>query len=274
MNQVKQVIGYLPDEKPNAWKLLLYALQQVIVMFPATIAVALITGFQVSTTIFASGLATLCFIMISGRKIPLYYGSSFSYLTAVIGLMTSQSIMGKLSPEALTQLQSWLDKSTSVMPGEAIAYAQFGIIASGLISIIAGLIVRFSGKDAVEKVLPPTITGSIAMIIGLTLAGNAPGRCGSRHGGWCGGDRCAGQRMGLGCITDYTAVDNTVLALSERFSEPAATAAGRCCWLPDCGCYFLGRRCRLQSVQDNSQGSVGRVPLVCGADRGACIHPA
>ncbi len=41
------------------WKLLLYAIQQFIVMFPATVTVALITGFHVSTTIFASGLATL-----------------------------------------------------------------------------------------------------------------------------------------------------------------------------------------------------------------------
>jgi len=172
MNKV-QTIGYLPDERPPFWKLLLYAIQQVIVMFPATIAVALITGFQVSTTIFASGLATLCFILITGKKIPLYYGSSFSYLTAVIGLMTSQSIIDKLSPEAVTQLNNWLAKTTSVMPGEAIAYAQFGIIASGLISIAAGLIVRVSGKNGVEKVLPPSITGSIAMVIGLTLAGNA-----------------------------------------------------------------------------------------------------
>jgi uracil permease len=171
--KVKGILGYLPDERPPFFKLLLYALQQVIVMFPATIAVALITGFQVSTTIFASGLATLCFILISGKKIPLYYGSSFSYLTAVISLMTSQAITAKLSPEALTQLNGWLGKTTSVMPGEAIAYAQFGIIASGLVSIVAGLIVRFSGKGGVDKVLPPTITGSIAMIIGLTLAGNA-----------------------------------------------------------------------------------------------------
>ncbi len=169
------VIGYLPDERPPALKLLLYALQQVIVMFPATIAVALITGFQVSTTIFASGLATLCFILISGKKIPLYYGSSFSYLTAVISLMTSEAITSKLSPEALTQLTNWLNKTTPVMPGEAIAYAQFGIIMSGFVSIIAGLIVRVSGKNGVEKVLPATITGSIAMVIGLTLAGNAIG---------------------------------------------------------------------------------------------------
>ena len=68
----KEVIGYLPDEKPAPLKLLLYAIQQVIVMFPATIAVALITGFQVSTTLFASGLATICFVFISGKKIPMY----------------------------------------------------------------------------------------------------------------------------------------------------------------------------------------------------------
>ena len=86
----KRKIGYLPDEKPPVGKLLLYALQQVIVMFPATIAVALITGFQVSTTIFASGLATLCFTFITGRKPPLYYGSSFAYLSAISGLIAAQ----------------------------------------------------------------------------------------------------------------------------------------------------------------------------------------
>lgn len=173
MSTKQQSLGYLPDETPPFGKLFLYALQQVIVMFPATVAVALITGFQVSTTIFASGIATICFILITKRQIPLYYGSSFSYLTAVISLMTSESITSKLSPESLTQLNAWLNGATSVMPGEAISYAQFGIIMSGFISIAAGLLIRFFGKNAVEKILPPTITGPIAMIIGLTLAGNA-----------------------------------------------------------------------------------------------------
>ncbi|MEA4899084.1 uracil-xanthine permease family protein [Bacillota bacterium Meth-B3] len=166
-------LGYLPDERPPFLKLLLYALQQVVVMFPATVAVALITGFQVSTTIFASGLATLCFILITGRKIPLYYGSSFAYLNAVSSLMATEAITQKLSPEALAQLNAWSSHLTSVLPGEAIAYAQFGIIMSGLVSIAAGLAIRFFGRNAIEKILPPSITGSIAMIIGLTLAGNA-----------------------------------------------------------------------------------------------------
>ena len=149
-------IGYLPDERPPIWKLLLYAIQQVIVMFPATVAVALITGFHISTTIFASGLATICFLLITGRQIPLYYGSSFSYIAAIAGLMASESLAGATL-------------------NEKISVAQFGIIMSGLVSIAAGLIVKRFGKDSIEKILPATITGPVAMVIGLTLAGNALG---------------------------------------------------------------------------------------------------
>ena len=157
--KTNQAVGYLPDEKPVAWKLLLYAIQQVIVMFPATVTVALITGFQVSTTIFASGLATIFFILITGKKIPLYYGSSFAYLTAIASMCAAEGF----------------EKVDGILPVEAIQYAQFGIILSGIISIVAGLIVRFCGRNAVEKILPPSITGPVAMIIGLTLAGNALG---------------------------------------------------------------------------------------------------
>lgn len=173
MQKARTVVGYLPDERPPFWKLLFYAIQQVIVMFPATVAVALITGFQVSTTIFASGLATLCFILITGRQIPLYYGSSFSYLTAITGLMTSEAIKTMVSPETLEKLEAWKQGTTSILPAEAISYAQFGIIMSGLISIAAGFLVRAFGSAAVEKILPPSITGPVAMIIGLTLAGTA-----------------------------------------------------------------------------------------------------
>ncbi len=156
-NEKQIAAGYLPDERPPFIKLLLYAIQQVIVMFPATVTVALITGFQVSTTIFASGLATLCFILITGRKIPLYYGSSFAYLTAISSMCAAEGFT----------------KVNGILPAEAIQYAQFGIILSGIISIIAGIIVRFCGRRVIEKILPASITGPIAMIIGITLAGNA-----------------------------------------------------------------------------------------------------
>ena len=123
MKKNQQVIGYLPDEKPPLLKLLLYALQQVIVMFPATVAVAIITGFHISTTIFASGLATLCFILITRGSLPLYYGSSFSYVAAIGSLMASEALAG-------------------YSLNEKISIAQFGIIMSGLVSIVAGLIIK------------------------------------------------------------------------------------------------------------------------------------
>ena len=56
---------------------------------------------------------------------------------------------------------------------DKIAIAQFGIVMSGLVSIAAGIIVKKLGRGAIEKLLPATITGPVAMVIGLTLAGNA-----------------------------------------------------------------------------------------------------
>ena len=154
MSQQNQTVGYLPDERPPFIPLILFALQQIVVMFPATVLVALITGFHVSTTIFASGLATLAFILITGRKIPLYYGSSFSYIAAIASIMSAEAF-------------------ATYSLNEKISVAQFGIVMSGFVSIIAGLIIKRCGKATIDKVLPPTVTGSISIIIGLSLAGNA-----------------------------------------------------------------------------------------------------
>lgn len=146
-------LGYLPDESPSLGKLILFAFQQVLVMFPATVTVALLTGFHVSTTIFASGLATLCFLFITKGKIPLYYGSSFSYITAIVGI--TGATFGQTVSDQL------------------IGQAQFGIICSGLVSIAAGLVVKRFGMEKIEKVLPATVTGSIALVIGISLAGTS-----------------------------------------------------------------------------------------------------
>lgn len=154
MSSKKQPVGYLPDERPPIVELIFFALQQIVVMFPATVLVALITGFHVSTTIFASGLSTLCFILITGRKIPLYYGSSFSYIAAIASIMGAEQF-------------------SSLSLNDKISIAQFGIVMSGFVSIIAGLLIKRTGQKTIDKILPPTVTGSIAIIIGLSLAKNA-----------------------------------------------------------------------------------------------------
>ena len=147
--------GLLPDEAPSLGKLILFALQQFIVMFPATVLVALLTGFHVSTTVFASGFASLCFILVTGGKIPLYYGSSFSYLAAVMSI--TQVKFGTIAPDAL------------------IGQAQFGIILSGFVSMFVGFLVIKVGMERINKILPAPVTGSIAIVIGIALAGVALG---------------------------------------------------------------------------------------------------
>lgn len=166
MNKDIAAIGYLPDEKPSLGKALMFALQQFLVMLPATVlAVIIMNGtkgangpyfpmgiYSIPAAIIASGFATICFLLITKGKIPLYYGSSFSYIPAV-GI-----ILGAASGRA--------DGVTTL---GAILIAS---IISGCMSIGAGLLIKKFGKEQIDKILPGHITGMIAMIIGLSLAGN------------------------------------------------------------------------------------------------------
>ena len=78
MNKNHQTIGYLPDETPSLPKLLLYALQQVIVMFPATVA-GHYHRFSSQQQSLPADLRP-CVSSYYRKKDPLYYGSSFLML--------------------------------------------------------------------------------------------------------------------------------------------------------------------------------------------------
>lgn len=154
-----RLMGYLPDDTPPPGKLLIFALQQVIVMFPATVLVAILTKFDIGVTLAASGFATLGFLLITGKRIPLYYGSSFSYIAAVggvVAIVEGLALKNGASAAAAHEL--------------GIRSAQAGIVASGLVSIAAGFLIRNFGRKVINRFLPPVITGSVAVIIGLSLA--------------------------------------------------------------------------------------------------------
>lgn len=159
MSQKNGVVGYLPDEKPSIGKTIVFAIQQFLVMLPATVVAALLMKFNIPTAIFASGVATLVFLFFTKGRIPLYYGSSFSYIPAV-------SIVGGTFMGEAFQDATLIDKSL-------MGPIQIAIMLSGLISILAGFVVNKFGQDKVDKFLPATVTGPVAAIIGLSLAGNA-----------------------------------------------------------------------------------------------------
>lgn len=155
------VTGYLPDDKPSFGKALVFALQQFLVMLPATIlAVVIMNGeglelYSIPAAVMASGVATLCFLFMTKGKIPLYYGSSFSYIPAV-------SII----------VSHYIELGTEPNVKAVFGAIMIASIISGLMSIGAGLLIKKIGLEKVEKILPGHITGMIAMIIGLSLANN------------------------------------------------------------------------------------------------------
>jgi uracil permease len=154
-------MGYLPNDWPPFGQLVLLGLQHVLTMFPATVFVAAFCGFHVQTVLFASGISTIVALTLSkwgiGKFIPLFYGSSFSYIAAYLG------IVGGLPTFA------------EPVSDELIGTMQAGILATGILNIIIGLIIRAVGKATIDKILPPVVTGSVAAIIGFGLAFAAVG---------------------------------------------------------------------------------------------------
>ena len=51
--------------------------------------------------------------------------------------------------------------------------AQVGILGTAVVEILIGLLIQRVGKAALDRILPPIITGSVAIVIGIALAGTA-----------------------------------------------------------------------------------------------------
>jgi uracil permease len=160
MATTSKVMGYLPQDTPPFGRMLLLGFQHVLTMFPATVLCALLMHFDVSTVLTITGLGTI--VALLGSKfsintyIPLYYGSSFSYIAAVT------AIIGVLEPDLAFG---------AVASPRSISIVTAGFIVTGILNILIGLLIRATGgKKGLDKVLPAEVTGSVAIIIGIGLA--------------------------------------------------------------------------------------------------------
>jgi uracil permease len=163
---VKKLVGYLPPDAPPWGAMLSLGFQQVLTMFPATVLVAILTKFDVGVTLMASGIGTIVALLVSGRRIPLYYGSSFSYITVVV---TAMSLYAK---------DCFNDPAQFYCP-EGVKIVQVGILGTAVFEILVGFLIMRIGKENLDKVLPPIITGSVAIVIGIALAGAALNEAGA-----------------------------------------------------------------------------------------------
>ena len=135
-----------PGERLSWPRTIGLGLQHIAAMFGATFLVPIITGFPPSTTLLFSGIGTLLFLVITKNRVPSYLGSSFAFLGPIAAAKAG---------------------------GDDIASALGGIVATGVILMVIGLIVNQVGIGWIEKIMPPVVTGAIVMIIGLNLAGVA-----------------------------------------------------------------------------------------------------
>lgn len=133
------------DERLSWPRTVGFGLQHIAAMFGATFLVPIITGLPPTTTLFFSGIGTLLFLIITQNRVPSYLGSSFAFLAPI---------------------------AAAVSKG-GMAQALGGVVATGIILAVIGLIVRAAGISWINWLLPPIVTGTIVMVIGLNLSGAA-----------------------------------------------------------------------------------------------------
>lgn len=116
--------------------------QHVVAMFGATFLVPLLTGFPPATTLFFSAIGTAGFLLITRGRVPSYLGSSFAFI-APIG---------------------------AVMGTKGMSTAIGGILVTGVLLALVGLVVHVAGAKWIDIVMPPAVTGTIVALIGFNLA--------------------------------------------------------------------------------------------------------
>ena len=139
---------YQVEGKPKFGKLILFALQQVLAVLAATIAVPAIIGLptQIPAAILGAGVGTIVYLLFTRFKSPVIISSSFAFLGAL---------------------------------ANALAFGYLGIllgsIFAGLVYVVIALIIHFVGTGWIHKLMPPVIIGPTVALIGLSLAGAAMG---------------------------------------------------------------------------------------------------
>lgn len=145
---------YNVNDKPGLWKTIVFALQQMLAILAATIAVPAIigNGMSQSAALFGAGVGTLVYLAFTKFKSPVFLGSSFAFLGS----------MGAAFGGAASVSVGYL--------GLII-----GAILAGLVYVVIAIVVKFAGTSWIDKIMPAAVIGPTVAIIGLSLAGNAAG---------------------------------------------------------------------------------------------------
>ncbi|MGJ7906126.1 uracil-xanthine permease family protein [Actinopolyspora sp. H202] len=122
-------------------------LQHLFAMFGATVLVPRLTGLPVATTLLASGVGTLLFLLLTRNRVPAYLGASVTFVVP-LGIAAERSGAGP-----------------SGMVG--------AILVVGLLVTAVGISVKALGVRLLETVMPSVVTGGVVVLVGLGMAAHS-----------------------------------------------------------------------------------------------------
>ena len=143
---------YDVEDKPSWGKTIVFALQQLLAIMAATIAVPMIVGHGMSTSaaLFGAGVGTIVYLLFTKSKSPVFLGSSFAFLGSMFAAFAGAASM------------------TIGFLGLII-----GAVFAGLVYVVLALVCKKFGTGWIAKLMPAVVIGPTVAIIGLSLSGNA-----------------------------------------------------------------------------------------------------
>src|SRR6056297_2187541 len=105
--------------------------QMLFVAFGALVLVPLLTGLDPNVALCTAGLGTLIFQLVTKRSVPIFLASSFAFIAPII-----------------YGVQTW-----------GIPATMCGLAAAGVFYVLLSLFISWRGSGAVERLLPPVVTG-------------------------------------------------------------------------------------------------------------------
>lgn len=144
-------------------KMAVLGIQHLFAMFGATVLVPILTGLSVSATLLFAGLATVFMHLVTQKKVPVFLGSSFSFLPGYFMITAAGAEYG------LSQRES-------------LPYACVGVACAGLLYLVLSFICKVYGSKRVMRFFPPVVTGPLIIAIGLNLAPSAINNCSANWG--------------------------------------------------------------------------------------------
>ncbi len=146
MKLIYNVSDHVPVKKN-----LVFALQQLLAIIAATILVPTLVNasspepiLDQASALFGAGIATLFYHLVTKRSSPVFLGSSFAFISPLIGAVT----FGYLG-------------------------VFLGAVFAGLVYVCVALMIKRSGTKWVNNLLPPVVIGPTVALIGLSLCSSA-----------------------------------------------------------------------------------------------------